>query len=156
MIRAVAAIDDKRGIAGAGKIPWSIPADSKYFREQTQSGTVLMGRDTYQEFAQPLPHRRNVVASHELQSVRPGFELTHDVPAFLQQATEDVWIIGGAGLYASTLQYCQELYLTHVAGDFNCDRFFPEFAEAFTQTQRSEVQAQNGYEFYFAVYTKNR
>jgi dihydrofolate reductase len=156
MIRAIVAIDDARGIAAQGAIPWHIPVDAQYFRTQTQNGIVLMGKDTYTEFVRPLPERRNVVASRELQTVREGFELTHDVPNFLQQSTEDVWIIGGAGLYASTLQYCDELYITHVAGDFNCDRFFPEFAADFAQIQRTPMQIDNGYNFYFAVYQKNR
>lgn len=154
MIRAIAAIDDARGIAATGTIPWRIPEDSQYFREQTEGNTVIMGRSTYEEFAEPLPNRRNIVISRSLTTVRKGFELIHDVDAFLQQTTKDVWIIGGAQLYAETLQYCNEIYLTHVTGNFNCDRFFPEYAQAFTLQNESSTKQSGGYSYTFAVYTQ--
>lgn len=31
-----------------GKIPWSIPDDTKYFKEQTEGCTVMMGRKTWE------------------------------------------------------------------------------------------------------------
>nr|AIA10494.1 dihydrofolate reductase [uncultured bacterium] len=155
MIRAIAAIDEKRGLARDGDIPWKIPEDVKYYRDKTEHSTIIMGRDTYEGFAKPLVNRRNVVISRTLQTVREGFELVHDVDAFLVQATEDIWNIGGAGIFESTLGYCDELYLTHVAGDFNCDRFFPEYDD-YKLVTRSPDREQNGHRFYYAVYAKNR
>ena len=156
MIRAIADLDGQRGIAAKGSIPWSIPLDSQYFRDQTSHGIVLMGRETYEEFAKPLPNRRNVVISRGLQRVRAGFELITDLPTFLKESTEDIWIIGGAGLYESALPYCDELYLTHVTGDYGCNRFFPDYSEAFSLKNQSPVQVQNDYSFTFAVHIKNR
>lgn len=156
MIRAIAAIDDRRGIAANGGIPWNIPEDSTYFREQTETGIVLMGKDTYDEFAQPLPNRRNVVASRHLQTVREGFELVHDVPGFLQQTQDDIWVIGGAGLYESTLEFCDELYLTHIAGDYNCDRFFPDYILMFSLKNQSAEQSSGEYRFIFASYERKK
>jgi dihydrofolate reductase len=155
MIRAIAAIDGKRGIARAGDIPWHIPEDTRYYREKTENHIIVMGKDTYDGFAQPLPNRRNIVTSRHLQTVRDGFELIHDVDAFLSNQTEDIWIIGGAGLFESTLHWCDELYLTHVEGDFQCDRFFPDYP-GYSLAHRSAEHEQNGYHFYYAVYTKNR
>lgn len=154
MIRAIAAIDDKRGIASGGGIPWRIPEDGKYFSDQTRGGIVVMGWATYQEFAQPLPERRNVVVSRTNHDVRPGFELITDVDAFLQQTVGDVWIIGGAGLFASTLQYCDELYLTHVQGDYHCDRIFPPYEDAYECSQTSPWHVSGVYKFQYAIYKK--
>nr|AIA15755.1 Dihydrofolate reductase [uncultured bacterium]AIA15758.1 Dihydrofolate reductase [uncultured bacterium] len=160
MIRAIAAIDDKRGIAQAGNppwnIPWEIPTDLKHFQQLTKEHIVLMGRHTYELFNQPLPNRQNVVVSRSLDAVRPGFQLEPDAEAFLQQTTDDVWIIGGAALYAAGLQYCDELYLTHVRGDFACDTFFPEYADQFTLCDQSPSQQENGFDFHWAIYKKNR
>ncbi|MDB5170025.1 MAG: dihydrofolate reductase [Candidatus Saccharibacteria bacterium] len=159
MIRAIAAIDDKQGIAAGGSIPWNIPEDHRHFRSFTEHGVVVMGWATYEEFALPLPNRRNIVVSRTQQPVREGWELITDVEAFLQLATEDVWIIGGAQLYASTLQFCDELYLTQVVGDFNCDRFFPPFEADFTLQDQSPMQTSGQYQYQFNVYqraNKNR
>lgn len=155
MIRAIAAIDDKRGIAKDGDIPWTIPEDTQYYRQKTEHSIIVMGRDTYEGFEKPLVNRQNLVVSRTLQSVRPGFELVADIDEYLRTAAEDVWIIGGAGLYGSTLQFCDELYLTHVAGDFDCDRFFPEYPD-FRLAERTPDREQNGYKFYYAIYVKNR
>jgi dihydrofolate reductase len=154
MIRAIAAIDDNRGIAANGGIPWKIPEDGRYFREQTESGTVVMGWATYLEFAAPLPNRRNIVVSRTVQPVRDGFELVTDVDAFLRGAVSDIWVIGGAGLFASTLQYCDELYLTHVFGDFKCDRFFPPYATQYELAHESLVQTSGEYQFKYQVFTQ--
>lgn len=154
MIRGIVAMDERRGIARRGGLPWHIPADLAYFRTQTENHTILMGSKTYNTLPAPLPHRRNVVASYALQVVRPGFELVHDVPAFLRSTKEDVWIIGGAALFAATLADCDELYITHLRGDFNCDRFFPAYQADFTLAEEQPPQTQNDYTFSFARYIK--
>lgn len=155
MIRAIVALDDTRGIAAQGVIPWDIPRDRQYFRRMTIDSTILMGRETYEQFSVPLASRRNVVASKTLQSVRGGFELTHDAAAFVKQ-NNNLWVIGGAQLYESLITMCDELYITHVAGDYSCDRFFPDFEGDFTQVESSPRIQQNGYHYTFAMYKKNR
>lgn len=154
MIRAIAAIDNKRGIAANGVIPWQIPEDVAYFREQTEHSTVIMGWATYLEFAAPLPNRRNIVVSRTEQPVRDGFELVTDVEEFLQKTTGDIWIIGGAGLFETTLQFCDELYLTHVVGDFHCDRFFPPYENEFKLARESEIKTSGQHQFQFRVFKR--
>ena len=51
MIRQIAAMDAKRGIATANGIPWSLPGDAAYFENQTVEGIIVMGWATYNEFA---------------------------------------------------------------------------------------------------------
>lgn len=157
MIRAIAAIDDKHGLAAHSSIPWHLPEDLRYFRDQTRDGVVLMGRRTAESLKHPLLNRRNVIASTTLTAPIPGFELVPDAVAFLQTAAQDnqnIWVIGGGELFASTLLLCDELYLTHVSGDFGCDTFFPEYANNFKQVSVSPMHNQNGHEFQFAVYQK--
>jgi dihydrofolate reductase len=154
MIRAIAAIDDKRGIAANGGIPWTIPEDGRYFREQTENGIVVMGWATYLEFAQPLPNRRNIVVSRTEQPVRDGFELVTDIEVFLREATDNIWIIGGAGLFETTIQFCDELYLTHVFGDFNCDRFFPAFNDQFILASELPMQLSGDYRFQYKIFRR--
>jgi len=158
MIRAIAAIDDRRGIGRHGDIPWNIPDDTAYYRRHTEHSPIIMGRATYDGFKQPLVNRRNLVMSNSLKEVRQGFELLPDAATFLTTATEDVWIIGGAGPYQALLEYCDELYLTHVDGDYDCDRFFPAYAEQFELVSESPLNEQNGHHFRYAIYRrlKNR
>lgn len=151
MIRAIVAMDDRRGIARDGFIPWDIPGDRKYFRDQTEGQIVLMGYRTYAGFSDgPLPNRRNYVWCRPGTVLHDGFIAVHDLEEFLE-TNPDTWIIGGAGLYTETLPVCGELYITHVDGDFHCDRFFPDITE-FEQISRSEPTTENGFTFSFSVW----
>ncbi len=132
-------------------IPWQgkIPSDVAQFREKTSGSTVLMGYGTYVEFKEPLPNRRNVVANIEKVDVRPGFELILDARKFLQDFTEDIWVIGGPGLFAQTLDLVEELYLTQLQADFHCNKFFPQFKDKFELIQESEPVTENGITYTF-------
>lgn len=156
MIRAIAAIDSKRGMADDHGIPWQgkVPSDVKHFREYTQDSIVLMGYGTYVEFDKPLSSRRNLVASSKSEKLREGFELVNDARAFLRSANEDVWVIGGPGLFAATLDLIDELYITKLEGDFNCSKFFPEYEDKFTLVKQSDPISENGITFRFTLYKR--
>lgn len=156
MIRAIAALDTSRGIADDHGIPWQgkLPTDVKYFRDKTLSGgAVLMGYGTYTEFSKPLGGRENFVATHKPGALREGFTAVHDARAFLK-ITEDVWIIGGAALFAETLDLNDELYLTKLQADFDCTKFFPPYEEMFELVNESELITESGITFTFCIYKR--
>jgi dihydrofolate reductase len=133
MIRDIAAIDERLGLASDTGIPWHIPADVEHFRTLTESSRVLMGYATYTEFEKPMPGRTNYVATRRTTSLRDGFIRVGDVSSFLaDETTEDLWIIGGAMLYDVTLPSVEELVLTRIDGDFGCTKFFPAFDGTFS------------------------
>ncbi len=134
MIRAIAAVDDQLGISTDTGIPWSVPADVAHFRELTTGSNVVMGYATYVEFVRPMPGRTNYVATRRTEALREGFLPVNDLHSFVSEFEGDLWIIGGATLYASTLDVVQEIALTRVAGDFGCTKFFPSFDTTFRLT----------------------
>ena len=132
MIRSIAAVDDELGLATDGGIPWSAPADVAHFRAATARVDVLMGYATYVEFEHPMPDCVNYVATRRGVALREGFRPVGDVWSFLSDDHPgDIWIIGGATLYATTLGMTDELHLTRVQGDFDCTKFFPPFEATF-------------------------
>lgn len=137
MIRAIVALDLHRGIAKDGKIPWDLPEDRQYFKEKTAGAVVLMGRGTYHTLTAPLPGRTNLVLTHK-KRLRPGFIAVRDLVLVIE-SYPDLWIIGGADVYAQALPYCQELYITHVAGDYACDRFFPAYKSMFKSSRKQGI-----------------
>lgn len=152
-------MDDRRGIADDSGIPWQgkIPKDVEYFREKTEGSTILMGYGTYLEFKKPLPGRRNIVATGKNQKLKNGFEPVAAARSFLQQFTEDVWVIGGAKLFESTIDLAEELYITQLDGDWHCTKFFPEFGDEFELKSVSPPQTENGITYTFQVWgRKNR
>lgn len=153
MIRAIAAIDRFGGVADNHRIPWKIPADQLYFRAQTKDQEIIMGYNTYLMRMRPLQHRRNFVLCEPNSILRDGFEPVYDLADFFA-AHKDVWVIGGAGLYALAFDYCQELYITKVLGDFHCTKFFPEYATKFAVKHESKPQHHGDLEFVHQVWSR--
>ncbi len=157
MIRFVAAIDEKRGIADDGGIPWDLPTDRKYFVDQTKNGVILMGYATYLEFKKPMHQTPNYVTSRSNKKLKPGFELVIDIPAFLKEHEgEIINNIGGAGLFTSTLQFADELVFTLVHADFNCTKFFPPYEKDFELVSKSEPMTENGTTFHYENWKRKK
>jgi dihydrofolate reductase len=156
MIRLIAAIDSKRGIATDAGIPWKLPGDSAYFRQKTRSGTIVMGRATYDEFAAPLHDRENFVLTTTPGPLRTGFQAIANLDDLHAAApNEGVWVIGGATVYRETIAQAQELLLTQVLGDFHCTKFFPPYADAFTLSSRSDEKQENGVGYRFEIWRRS-
>jgi dihydrofolate reductase len=153
MIRLVAAIDRKRGIAKHGVMPWNIPEDEKFFTDQTKSlgGHVLSGGATFREAYQnkPLADRHNYVLTRDTTPI-PGVELVHDLKKFLDEfEPDDLWVAGGAQVFNEVIKLgkADVLYLTLIDADFGCDRFFADYASDFKLVEESEPKEQNGFHY---------
>lgn len=157
MIRFIAAIDEKQGLANDEGIPWRtlVPNELKYFRDKTKHGNVLMGYNTYKEFKRPLSDRTNYVATKEHVDLMDGFQRVPDAVSFIQDFKDDLWNIGGAGLFTTTLELADELYITQLESDFNCTKFFPPFKDNFHLVSESKPRTENGVTYRFQVWAKN-
>jgi dihydrofolate reductase len=158
MIRMIAALDSRRGIADEHGIPWQgkIPTDSKYFREQTQNGVILMGYGTYKEFDAPLHDRENFIVARPGTELRPGFAPISDTAQFFEEHSKDVvWVIGGAALFATSLPLADELYLTQLEADFHCTKFFPEYADTFQLERKLGSQIESDITFHFEMWQRS-
>jgi dihydrofolate reductase len=153
MIRLIAAVDSKLGIADDNGVPWKLSIDLKYFRSKTIGSNILMGFNTYKVLAGPLVGRNNFVLTHN-KTLREGFIPVHDLRHFLYQVPRDIWVVGGAQVFEQTLPYANELYLTRIDKDFNCTKFFPQFEDKFKRKSVSPRHFENGVHFTFEVWVK--
>jgi dihydrofolate reductase len=128
-VKAIAAMSLNRVIGAEGKIPWHLPEDLRFFKRTTFGHVVLMGRKTYESLGKPLPGRENwVVSSRPLEGVR----VFHDLDKLSEPRDgRQIFVIGGAQLYAALLPTCAELLLTLVKREVFGDVFFPPFEETF-------------------------
>lgn len=146
MIALIVAYGTNRVIGNRGKIPWSLPGEQKRFRELTTGNVVVMGRRTYEEIGRPLPGRTTLVVSN---TARFQGEDLHTVGS-LQEALDwagnrDVYIAGGARLYAEALPLADRLYITEVPLAPEGDTFFPPFDES--QFERVWEEAHPDYKY---------
>lgn len=131
IITLIAAVDEHGGIGRNGQMPWRLSDDLKHFRALTLGHHVLMGRKTYATVAGKLPGRKLLVLSHN-----PAFRAddalvfsTFDAALAEAQSAgeEELFVIGGAQVFARALPLAQRFYLTRVKTVADCDVFFPEF-----------------------------
>jgi dihydrofolate reductase len=112
-----------RVIGADGAIPWRIPGEQALFKQRTMGATVVMGRATWDSLPprwRPLPGRRNVVLTRDPAWTAEGAETATSIDEILERYP-DVWVIGGAGVYAAFLPYADLVVRTEidlaVAGD---------------------------------------
>ena len=155
MIRLIAALDSRRGIATDSGIPWKLPGDTAYFHDKTASGIILMGRATYNEFAGPLHERENFVLTADSGLLRIGFRAVGSLDQLVaDHPDEDIWVIGGATVYAETIAEAQELLLTQVVGDFDCTKFFPPYEAEFRLAAQGDDRQDGGITYRFETWQR--
>ena len=129
---AIAAMSRNRAIGLEGRIPWHLSEDLKFFKRTTLGHVVLMGRKTYESIGKPLPGRENWVLSRTAEI--PGVRILRS-PEEIPTPPEgkNLYLIGGAELYAALLPRCTEIFLTRVNIDTPGDAFFPPFEQDFDE-----------------------
>ena len=130
---AIAAMARNRVIGREGTIPWRISDELRWFKRATTGHTVLMGRKTWDSLGRPLPNRRNLVITRgpEIEGITVIRDVeTFDPTAYAEPGT-NVFVMGGAQIYAQLLPRCDELLLTLVPLEVEGDAFFPEFEPLF-------------------------
>lgn len=130
----VVATDINKGIGIDGKLPWRLKHDMKHFRDLTTGGggnAVIMGRKTWESIPdkfRPLPNRHNVVMTRNGHYEVPhGVWLAASLEGALAVQAKKTFVIGGSQIYAEAIDHpsCEDLYLTRVQKEYECDAFFP-------------------------------
>ena len=129
---AIACVGKNGELGQDNQLLFHLPEDMAFFKQTTMGHPVLMGRKTWESIGHPLPGRRNFVVSRDPSLTLPeGVELVSDLSKFIAEnsgSKEEIFVIGGANLYAQLLPFCRTLYLTEVSASApGADAFFPDF-----------------------------
>jgi dihydrofolate reductase len=129
--KAIAAMSLNRVIGRDLQIPWHLPEDFKWFKKRTIGQVIVMGRRTFESIGRPLPHRATLVLSRTHFS-HPGVQTISGLDEIdLAKEAREVFICGGAQVYAQALPLCSDLYLTRVKRIAEGNVFFPPFEDEF-------------------------
>lgn len=139
-VSAVVAASDNGVIGRDGGLPWHVSSDLKLFKEITLGKPVIMGRRTWESLPrQPLPGRRNIVITRNMDYVAEGAEIVRSVDEALAVCAgePEVSIIGGGQVYAQAMDRTDRIYLTRIHLDVEGDTFLPELAaEEWVEVER--------------------
>ncbi|MDN4079540.1 dihydrofolate reductase [Paenibacillus polymyxa] len=150
----------QNGVIGRdNSLPWRLPRDMAFFKEQTINKTVLMGRKTWESFGgKSLPNRRNVVLTRDESYQAEGAEVIHTLEEGLQLAQqEELMVIGGAEIYSLFWPHADRLIVTRIEETFEGDTTFPDLDWS-DWTIVSETPGikddKNLYDYRFVVYER--
>ena len=129
IISIIAAMAEGHVIGLNNHMPWHLPADLRHFKALTLGKPIVMGLQTYLSLGKPLPERRNIVLTHDVNFVAPGCEVVHNWPEVeaLCADYDEMMVIGGEAVYKQILPKAHRLYLTEIQLKTKGDRFFPQW-----------------------------
>lgn len=148
-MKAIAAMDENRGIGIKGKIPWHIPQDFKWFKEFTMNKTLIVGRTTFNTLPKLKDRECYVVTKNSPMSTVGFYPTTTNSNGYvgkkihinhldgvikLNEPESNNWIVaGGAKTYELFMPYITEFYVTHVKGEYEADTFMPPFEHLYNK-----------------------
>ena len=156
----------QNGVIGINnKLPWHLPEDLKYFRSVTMSKPIIMGRATFDSIGRPLPGRKNIVVTRNLNWNHPGVTVVYDLASAHKVAiaqaeidgVDEYVVIGGANIYQQSLGDAQRIYFTEVQADvFGDARFEIPDLSSWREVSRQSFGAtdDNPYPYSFIVYDR--
>jgi dihydrofolate reductase len=154
----IAAIGRNRELGKDNKLLWNIPEDMAWFREKTKGHPVIMGRKTFASIGRPLPGRCNIVITKDPNFQTNGIHVANSLEKAIEigkaQGNDELFIIGGANLYAQTLPLADKLYITCIDANFDADTFFPEYTSRFTkEAYKKTIHSSSNYTLTFKILT---
>ena len=150
VMKAIVAMDPCRVIGYHGGIPWHYKEDMQWFKQFTTGQTLLMGWNTYHSLPVRLKGRQIVVLSktwhpsmalnHEQKADAVYFRYPpdHKVPYVMDVFHPEDWpniiVAGGAKTYSLLMPHVSEMYVTHLADEYEGDTYMPEFEYLFPES----------------------
>lgn len=150
-MNCIVAVDENWAIGYKNELLVRIPADQKFFRQETTGKVVVLGRKTLETFPQqrPLPNRTNIIVSTKKDYQVKDAIVVHSIEELLEELkkydTDDVYIIGGDSIYKQMLQYCDTAHVTKIDHAYAADTYFPNLDEM----EEWEITADSDEQVYF-------
>lgn len=127
----IVAVSENNVIGKGGELPWHLSADLKRFKRLTIGHAIIMGRTTWESIGRPLPERMSIVLSRHADWRAAGATAAANLDSALEIIRQcdvdrsEVFVIGGAAVYALALPRASRLYLTRVNAEVEGDVMFP-------------------------------
>ena len=145
-------------------MPWHLPEDMAHFKTLTAGCAVVMGRKTWDSLParfRPLPGRTNIVVTRQADwqpepasdKVVRANSLEEALDAARPLST-DVWVMGGAQIYAQALPLADTVEVTEIGRDYEGDAYAPELGAEWKEVSRSDHVSTNGLPYSFVRFAR--
>jgi dihydrofolate reductase len=182
MISLIAAIGKNNELGKNNTLVWNMPIDLAYFRKTTSGHPVIMGRKTFESIGRPMPNRRNIIITRDLNYKKDGIEVVHSLDEALElvktspqpspgrrggsfpfqgkagDEVEEIFIIGGEEIFKQSIPIADRLYITHIdAKDKDATVFFPEIIPIVWNEishEEHKKDEKNPFNYTFSIYER--
>lgn len=161
ILSILVAANENNVIGKNNMLPWHLPNDLKYFKNLTWALPIVMGRKTFESLGKPLPGRNNIVITRNQDWNKAGAIIVHTIKDAVEEAkkfsVKEIFVIGGAEIFASTFSKAGRIYLTRVHHRFEGDVFFPAVSESEWELKNEhfcEADKKNVYAHTFQVWER--
>ena len=150
----------RNGVIGRdGGMPWHLPEDLAHFKRTTLNSPVIMGRKTWDSIPpkfRPLPGRSNIVVTRQPEWHADGAERASNLDAALEVAGDarQIWVIGGASLFALALPLARTLSVTRIDADFDGDTPAPAIGPEWQLAASEAATSANGLALRFETWRR--
>ena len=152
----IVTMDKNQGLSRKGQPLVSIPADYRFFREETKGKIVVMTEEMLNSMpgGKAVGGRTNYVLTKNPKFKEPNvqpFSNMEDLrKELLKFSSEDIYILGGQPLFDDFLDDCHEIHATWVDYSYEADSFFPKLDEKVWKIgNKSDEQTYCDLEYYF-------
>ena len=140
-------------------LPWHLPEDMAHFKRLTTGCPVIMGRKTWDSLPakfRPLPGRTNIVVTRQTDWQAPGALRANSLKdaVTLGGDAPEIWVIGGAQIYAEAEPLADRIEVTELAQAFDGDAYAPTLSAGWRETARESHTSTNGLAFSFITFDK--
>ena len=148
-------------IGNNNAMPWHLPEDLAHFKKLTLGSPVIMGRKTWDSLPtkfRPLPGRTNVVITRQTGWQAEGAQTAGSLMDALAlcQLASDIWIIGGAQIYAQAEPLASRIEVTHIDKTYVGDAFAPTLGSQWQPSPKEDHVSSTGLNFSFITYTRQQ
>lgn len=143
-----------RVIGRNNQLAWHLPEDLQYFKRTTLGHHLIMGRKTFDSIGRPLPGRTTVVVSRQPDYQMQGCLIAHSLQQALDlcRDEDEVFVAGGAEVYAQALPLADRVYLTELSVAVEGDAFFPLLDPAVWRLEHRDEHQGREFNFAFCMY----
>ena len=149
-ISFIVAADENNCIGKNNKLLCRLSSDLNHFKMLTMGHTLIMGRKTFESMnKRALPGRDSIVISRQPKYLAEACLLASSIDQAIELAKKNkqIFIIGGAEIFNQSISIVDNIYLTRIHHQFECDSFFPEISpeiwkledeKTFSQDEKNE------------------
>lgn len=158
-ITLIVAAAENNAIGKDNKMLWHLPNDFKYFKQNTVGHSIIMGRKTFESIGKPLPERRNIILTRDINYRNDAVDVANSVQEVLNYCRDEreIFIIGGAEIYKQTLALADRVLMTRVHTALDGDAYFPELSNnewKLTSQAVHQKDEKHAFDYTFEVWDK--